>query len=72
MAKPNSLETARSRDEAILRCQANPKGQEEVYLPGGKPSRVRLPVFSLLTIPAGPTVKMAEVARHAGMEILRK
>lgn len=34
----------------------------------GKPSRARLPVFSLLTIAPEPTVKVAEAARQAWME----
>lgn len=34
----------------------------------GKPSRARLPVFSLFTIPPEPTVKVAEAARLAWVE----
>lgn len=35
--KPNSSGTGGSREEAILRCHANPKGQEEAHGVGAGP-----------------------------------
>ena len=67
-AKPNSLETAGNRGEAVKRYHANPEGQEEVQLPGGKPSRTRPPAFALLTAASGPEARVAEAASQARRE----
>lgn len=62
-AKLNSLETAGNRGEAVKRYHANPEGQEEVQLPGGKPSGARPPAVALLT--SGPAARVAEAASQA-------
>lgn len=65
-AKPSSVGIAVSRDEAILRYQANPKDHKEAHLPGSKASRVRLPAFSWLIVPRGPQSRWQKLPDRHG------